>query len=282
MLSPLRYPGGKAKLFSYFVDLIAQNGLYGFDYAEPYAGGAGLALKLLGHGFVRRVKLNDIDPAISAFWSSVLQDTEQFSKLVSDTPLSVDEWRNQREVYAHGMASGRLALGFSAYYLNRTSRSGIIEGSGPIGGYAQSGDWKIDARFNRQAQLAQIDEIARHGSQIELSCEDALSFVERQLKLADVWVYLDPPYYVKGSKLYRNFYCHTDHVHISNLLRSRRDGRWVLSYDNAAEIVEIHGDFIPTVYNLLYTAGAVGKGQEVIFSGDGIRLPEREGFEVAA
>ena len=40
-----------------------------------------------------------------------------------------------------------LALGFSAFFLNRTNRSGIIEGAGPIGGYTQTGKWKVDAQL---------------------------------------------------------------------------------------------------------------------------------------
>lgn len=52
-------------------------------------------------------------------------------------------------------------------------------------------------------------------------------------------VYLDPPYYVKGAGLYRNFYKHEDHVRIAKLLGSDRFRRpWVVSYDNADEIKE--------------------------------------------
>ena len=45
--SPLRYPGGKARIFPFVSNLIYENNLIGCSYAEPYAGGAGLALRLL-------------------------------------------------------------------------------------------------------------------------------------------------------------------------------------------------------------------------------------------
>ena len=44
-ISPLRYPGGKTKLYSFVKELIKVNQCK--TYIEPYAGGAGVALKLL-------------------------------------------------------------------------------------------------------------------------------------------------------------------------------------------------------------------------------------------
>jgi len=78
LASPLRYPGGKAKLFPFFVELIRCNKLYGAEYCEPYSGGAGLAIKLLTNGFVDKISINDIDKSIYAFWISALFDTERF------------------------------------------------------------------------------------------------------------------------------------------------------------------------------------------------------------
>ena len=45
--SPLRYPGGKTKLYKYVKAIIEANDLIGETYIEPFAGGSGLALKLL-------------------------------------------------------------------------------------------------------------------------------------------------------------------------------------------------------------------------------------------
>lgn len=282
MLSPLRYPGGKAKLFPFFSKLIAQNDLYDRVYAEPYAGGAGLALKLLAHGYVRKVELNDIDPAIAAFWHAVLNDTDAFCSLVSNVELSVDEWKRQKEIYAQGLCTDTLKLAFATYFLNRTSRSGIIEGSGPIGGYAQSGEWKIDARFNRKTQISQLCEIARFKSSIQISCLDALNFISEKLSSANYFTYLDPPYYVKGKNLYKNFYVHDDHVDISALLNAAKHGAWILSYDYAPAIIGLYPQFEPTIYSLQYSAGAVGKGCEVMFAGDAIQIPQYDGFKLLA
>jgi DNA adenine methylase len=282
MQSPLRYPGGKSKLFPFFVELIYENQFYPLTYCEPYAGGGGLALKLLSHGYVSKIELNDIDIAIVSFWRSILYDTENFCRKIFDTPLSVEEWQRQKAIYRSGKLASELDLGFSAYYLNRTSRSGIIEGSGPIGGYAQKGNWLIDARMNRCVQEAQIIEIAKFSACISVFNLDALKFCNSRISSNNHFTYLDPPYYVKGNKLYKNFYNHQDHVEIANFLKNNKEGNWILSYDYTEEILKLYENFPATVYDLLYSAGEVGKGREVIYSGDTVRIPAFSGFEMAA
>ena len=173
-------------------------------------------------------------------------------------------------------------LGFATYYLNRTSRSGIIEGSGPIGGYLQRGEWKIDARLNRVAQIANIKALSKFAPYIDVSQNDALDFLRARLSRSDHLTYLDPPYYVKGRKLYKNFYRHSDHVAIAELLSTNRDSDWIVSYDYVPEIIEIYKDFCPTIYNLQYSAGRCATGSEVIFASDSVSLPAMPGFRLAA
>ncbi|HAY93871.1 DNA adenine methylase, partial [Shewanella sp.] len=76
--TPLRYPGGKGKLAYYLKALIQENNLLDCHYIEPFAGGAGVAFELLMQEYVRKVTINDIDPAIHAFWFSVLNHTDEF------------------------------------------------------------------------------------------------------------------------------------------------------------------------------------------------------------
>ncbi len=50
-ISPLRYPGGKAKVYKEIVDLLKKNNKMETTYIEPFAGGCGLALMLLKNIF---------------------------------------------------------------------------------------------------------------------------------------------------------------------------------------------------------------------------------------
>lgn len=135
--SPLRYPGGKAKLAGFVKEIFRANDLLDGAYAEPYAGGASVALTLLFDEFASRIYINDIDRAVYAFWSAVLNSTEELCRLIRDTRPTPTEWLRQRRIYSNSATESPLALGFSAFFLNRTNRSGIIESAGMIGGRAQ-------------------------------------------------------------------------------------------------------------------------------------------------
>lgn len=282
IFSPLRYPGGKAKLYPFFVNLIKSNQLFGSEYYEPYAGGAGLALRLLEAGFVEKIHINDIDPGIYSFWCSILNRSDEFCKLLTTTPLTIEEWYRQRDIWTKCDTSDELNLGFATYFLNRTNRSGIIEGAGPIGGYAQSGKWKLDARLIKSKQVKNIENLARYRSQINICNIDALDFVDRALHLDNALIYLDPPYFVKGKKLYKNFYNPEDHKQIADKLSDFPHSKWVVSYDDVTDIRSIYAKFTPISYFLNYSAGEKGLGREVIYLSDALAPPIVQGFRIAA
>ena len=77
LLSPLRYPGGKAGLTPFLTDVLDLNDLRGVDYFEPYAGGAGAALGLLSDNIVNTISINDSDLRIFAFWKTVLSEPQR-------------------------------------------------------------------------------------------------------------------------------------------------------------------------------------------------------------
>ncbi|MEA2873085.1 MAG: adenine methylase [Hyphomicrobiales bacterium] len=282
IVSPLRYPGGKAKLFPFFSELIKLNGLFGSEYCEPYAGGAGLAIRLLTMGYVDSISINDLDQSIYSFWCAALHDTEKFCRLIEKTPVNIDQWYRQREIWEDGDADNMLALGFSAFFLNRTNRSGIIEGAGPIGGYEQNGDWKLGVRLVKDKQIENLKALSRYVRQIKVTNLDALGFVKKKIKRKNTLVYLDPPYYVKGHKLYKNFYKPEDHLRIAREMKSHRKAKWVVSYDDVPEIRKAYSGFDPVSYLLNYSAGQKTTGREVIFLSDVLEFPDVRGFAMAA
>jgi len=270
--SPLRYPGGKGRLAQYVMDLIEANGLTGGHYAEPYAGGAGIALSLLYLEYASRVHLNDVDPAVYSFWKSVLDHTDDLARLVRNTPLTLDERLRQKAIYVDP-AAGTLALGFATFYLNRTNRSGIIHG-GVIGGNKQAGDYKIDARFNRSELIRRIEKVASYAPRISLQNKDAAEFIGVDLKFLPkkALIYLDPPYYANGSRLYRNTYKHPDHAKIAALTETISQP-WIVSYDNAPQVCDLYAKFRQQTFGLGYSANARYEGVEVMVFSDGLSIP---------
>lgn len=282
IVSPLRYPGGKAKLFPFFTDLIVANHLFGSEYCEPYGGGAGLAIGLLTKGFVDRISLNDIDGSICAFWRAALYRSSEFCNLIETTPITIDEWYHQHRIWRAADITDDLVLGFATYFLNRTNRSGIIEGAGPIGGYEQKSEWSLSARLVKSKQIDNIKALARFSRQIEITCLDAIDFVGIKMCQKSTLIYLDPPYYVKGQKLYKNFYRPDDHAQIAKILRAWRKNNWVVSYDDVHEIRELYEDFAPLSYSLNYSAGRVALGTEVLYLSDSLLPPQQLRFPNAA
>lgn len=278
VISPLRYPGGKAKLFGFFSDLLIHNNLLGCHYCEPYAGGGGLALKLLSAGLVDHVSLNDIDEAVWSFWVSALNHNEELCELIRKADLSIAEWHRQREIWKEKDTRNPLELGYATFYLNRTNRSGIIEGAGPIGGYEQKGLWKLNARFDPEKQSASVRALLPFRSRITISKLDAIDFVRNSFNNPHSLTYLDPPYYVKGSKLYRNSYNHHDHLNIADIAKQYRKENWVISYDAVNPILEMYAEFDPILYTLNYSAGSTITGKEVIFLSDALSFFKAPGF----
>lgn len=122
---------------AYVKRLMELNDLCGGTYIEPYTGGGSVAMSVLLGGQAKRIKINDIDRSIFAFWHSVLNETEALCRLIADTPVNLTVWQRQREVQQRKQQTDLLELGFSTFFLNRTNRSGILNG-GVIGGKARA------------------------------------------------------------------------------------------------------------------------------------------------
>ena len=272
--TPLRYPGGKAKLSPFVKKLIETSNLSDGQYVEPYAGGAGLALELLLHEYVSHIYINDISKPIYAFWDSVLNHTEKLCRLIYKTPVTVDVWEKQKKIFSKESSANTLKLGFATFFLNRTNRSGILSG-GIIGGKKQNGPWKIDARYNNLELIRRIQAIANMKARISLTCEDAKEFIA---KGKSIWpkktlIYLDPPYYKKEKNLYHHTYKHEDHEIISNIIRKNRKQHWLVSYDNVPQIRRMYSGHKRLSYNIGYTVRKRSVGQEVMFFCDSLNIP---------
>lgn len=273
--SPLRYPGGKSCLYPLITAMLRENGLRFPHYAEPYAGGASLALALLYGGHVSDIHLNDIDPGIWSFWNSVLNDTDALTSLIETTAVTVPEWRRQKEIYKSSDLSDPLSLGFAAFYLNRTNRSGIIGTAGVIGGLAQEGNYKIDCRFNREELTKRIRRIRKYRSRIHLTRHDALEFLKYGSEEfpQKTFFAIDPPYYAKGSSLYTSFYSPDDHALVADAILSMKHP-WVLTYDAVDEITALYKDRRQFLFDIKYSVQTKRIGTELLITSKNMKVPD--------
>lgn len=275
--SPLRYPGGKAGLSGFLAEVIRLNGLADAVYAEPYAGGAGAALHLLFGEHVSRVLINDKDRCVAAFWRAVINRHERFLGLLEDTPVTIEEWHRQRQVYLNPARHSFVDLGFATFFLNRCNRSGIIPTGGPIGGQGQTGKWKLDARFNRKELRRRIEKIVSYRERIEIFSKDAIVFlteiVAPRSRTRPLLVYLDPPYYAKGQELYLSAYKHWDHVTLAKFISCGFAYKWLMTYDNVPQVRKIYSAFRRIPFSLSYTAYDRRVGQELLIHNGDLKIP---------
>ena len=238
--SPLRYPGGKTQLYPLLREIILANGLRGKTYVEPFAGGAGLALRLLLSGDVSRIIINDLDVHIYAFWYAVLNRSAELCDMIRKTPVNRKNWKLQRNVYQVCDTNDLLQLGFATFFLNRTNVSGVLTG-GMIGGKSQKGKYKLDARYDKDKLIAKVLAVAARRDDILLLNEDAIDVIKRpEVKaLRNVFINFDPPYVQKGAKLYKNAFSEQDHRTLaSTILRCRK--KWIVTYDVCPLIEELY------------------------------------------
>ena len=268
--SPLRYPGGKSLIYPFVASFLEENNLIGSVYAEPFAGGAGLALSLLYDALVSKIYINDKDNAIYAFWKTARDNTDSLCSWIAEVSLDIETWKRCHDVYLHPEQHSFEDLAKATFFLNRTNVSGVIKG-GVIGGLDQHGSYKIDARFNRKSLIEKVHKLGEFSDKIILSNEDAFSFLGKREKMkSDVFIYLDPPYYQKAPNLYMNFYRDNDHRLLSEKVMCLKK-KWMVSYDNHEFIKNLYADKHKILYSLQQsTSNRVGK--EILVFKDGLEF----------
>lgn len=282
LVSPLRYPGGKSAMTDLLAKTRQLNGLGGRAIAEPFAGGAGASLSLLCLEDTHEIHINDADPAIYDFWWSLLNRSDDFLEMITGARLSMAEWRRQRNVYRQRERMSRLRRGFSAFYLNRCNRSGIIASGGPIGGLKQAGEWKLDARFNKIELSRRCKTIAAYRERIHVSRLDGLEAI-KALNHGETFYFIDPPYYAKGPTLYLNALDHAYHEALAAKLKSMQDAAWVLTYDDCPRVRAMYRDWARIrPFTLRYNAAERRSGREVLIVPRWIRLPSAQTSEAIA
>lgn len=274
--SPLRYPGGKSALAGLLAQVRRLNGLGHRAIAEPFAGGAGASLSLLYLEETPEIYINDADPAIYDFWWSLVNRPNSFLEMLTNTRVSIAEWRRQRDAYRDSSRLSHLCRGFSVFYLNRCNRSGIIMKGGPIGGVKQTGKWKLDARFNKPELRRRCQKVAEYRDRIHVSCRDGIELLG-SLNADATLFFIDPPYFVKGRTLYLNALDQDYHAALAARLKSMKDAAWVLTYDDCPEVRKLYRGWATIrPFALRYVAADRRSGKEVLITPKWMHLPTHQ------
>ena len=264
--SPLRYPGGKGQIYNMVLSILEKNDLIGCTYIEPFAGGAGIAIRLLFEGKVNNIIINDIDRSIYSLWFSILHSTDELCGMIENTMINMIEWKNQKDIQKNKENVSLLELGFSTLFLNRTNRSGIIK-AGVIGGKKQNGTYKLDCRFNKPKLIELIRKIASFKKNISVFNDDAKTFIEKIRNMDNQFYFIDPPYFDKGRNLYTNFFNEDDHEDLAIYIKNNLfDHSLLISYDKCPQIEKLYKEFKSETVLLNYSVQTKKKGEELFFT----------------
>lgn len=278
-VSPLRYPGGKTKLYPYIKDIIQYNNLTSSIYIEPFAGGCGLALKLLMNNDVKSIILNDFDYAIYAFWYSILNDPDAFCEKIEGETINLEQWHLHKMIYNNQSEFSLFEVGFSTFFLNRTNRSGILNG-GIIGGVEQKGKYTIDCRFNKEILIKKILQIKKYRDKIQLYNLDVVDFIDNVINMKNnVFTYFDPPYVKKGKQLYKNYFDFNNHDDLKRKIESNIKTPWLVTYDKHPEIGSLYKAYYQEEISINYSAGTNKRGKEIAIFSNNVKSPKEKTTE---
>lgn len=132
--TPLRYPGGKAKVLDILLPRIPTDIK---EYREPFLGGGSmfLAVRSLFGATLDRAWINDLQPDLVHFWRALQQ---QSGDLVQTILALRGQHADGKALYRHLLwnfdTSDPLARAARAFILNRITFSGTIE----AGGYSEN------------------------------------------------------------------------------------------------------------------------------------------------
>lgn len=261
-LSPLRYPGGKNKIYNKILELIKPH--KPTTYVEPFAGGASLPLRLLYNKEVDKIIINDYDKSVYAFWYSVLNHTAELVELIKNEPVTIENWQKHKAIMKNKENEPNiLKLGFSMLFLNRTNHSGILN-AGVIGGLKQEGNYKLDCRFNKDKIIEKIKLIGELRDNIELYNLDVNKFIEKVIP-KDSFTFFDPPYYHKGKTLYPEFFTETDHITLRDTIEKYMAcSPWIITYDNVNEIKSLYSNYKIEEFSMHHSAANKGAATEIM------------------
>jgi DNA adenine methylase len=236
-----------------------------YSYAEPFCGGAAIAVELLMSEMVKEIYLNDKDWRIYCFWWAIINDNKRFVEMIDNTPVDITTWDFYKNVINNVDDFSMTQVGFSTFFVNRTARSGILSG-GVIGGRKQSSKYKIYARYNKEELKQRIKNIYNYRNRIHVYCADGCEFLHKLAGRDNFLYYIDPPYYSNGKGLYFNDMKEWDHEKIHRTIHSIGRNPWIMTYDDCDYIRNLYSDFNQFRFELNYSASRYMLGNEILIS----------------
>jgi DNA adenine methylase len=226
--SPLRYPGGKAKVLDAIFERFPEHFL---EFREPFVGGGSVFLAVRQKFPQARVWINDLNLDLIAFWQTVQTNCAGLTTEVRRIKETEHDGRALFERFRSSLNEDltQFERAVRFFVLNRITFSGTVDS----GGYSEQ---SFQGRFTHSS-IDRVEEISvlMQGVRItNLDYREAIQAVGQ-----DVFIFLDPPYFsATKSKLYgKKGDLHIGFDHVEFALEMRQcPHRWLITYDDCIEI----------------------------------------------
>lgn len=254
-LSPLRYPGGKSKVIDELYESLDEARLDTF--VELFAGGASFGLSLLEAGKTQRLILNDADPCVTNFWRAATKFTDDLIDEINaegtPTQSRFYQYRSElselREAYLQGPERDILSVKDAEWCVQKAARFlvvnrlsfGGLQTSNLLGG--ANGNYL--QRWNPKGLIKRLESIKALSERIVVRCQDATRLLMEEMGWMgdNTTIFVDPPYFEAGSKLYPYGFKDGHAALAESLNQFYRDfpGPYlVITYDDVPEIRDLY------------------------------------------
>ena len=196
LLSPLKYPGGKRKLFDEVNQRLPQGS---FKYAEPFWGGGSIGVRLAGEGRLVQLVAGEACGPVRAFWEALTENSSELFRLLSNRAALVDTdplraFDNNRIFMNTAAPEAYTSLGALLLALNKTCMNGLVrfnsrgEFNVPIGRRQDGSFYRFKPDFEHLDRVR----AALVGANFEI--HPSWQYVLAQPDYAGWVYYCDPPY----------------------------------------------------------------------------------------
>lgn len=230
--SPLRYPGGKSRLYPLISKWLGSRDEKPVLLIEPFAGAAHVSLAAAIEEMVDRTLMVELDEAVAAVWNTILSD--DYSWLIEKI-LSFDISQAEPAGLGNGCGLSVKERAFNAILRNRISRAGIIApGAGTLN-HGERGRG-IESRWYPETLQRRIARIAEARDRLDFVEGDGLAVMEKYSAREDTFYFIDPPYPRAGRRLYK--YSDVDPKRVFEIASSV-NGDFLMTYDDSVEITAL-------------------------------------------
>ena len=258
----LRFPGAKTKLLPLlrpYIDRLLDGHE---EFHDVFLGSGAVLLDTARRHPGLRLYANDADAGLVAFWRIVSgKSVESLCDRISSTKPTLKLFQSFQE----SKPKTQQDAAFRFYFLNRTTFSGLAE-SGPIGGKHQRSQYKVDERWLAEKSVKDIIEAHRLlRGRLTLSCLSGTQYVSGN---SNGPLFIDPPYFGRGDRLYPEKMTFAEHLRLSRLLRKARS--WVLTLDDNPAVRQLYQwatvHVIPARYHIEATRPRRASSHELVIT----------------